>query len=96
MQRNQKARVAFHSSDVRGCPSICFHRHEVGKRQTAKTVAISLKCSIVCRTQHIDELIDAHIREAMDDVQHIFHGCPMRAAFVHAVSAAPGRWGRPL
>jgi len=78
MQRNQKARVAFHSSNVRGRLSICTHRHEVGKRQTAKTVAISLKCSIVCRTQHI------------------FHGCPMRAAFVHAVSAAPGRWGRPL
>jgi hypothetical protein len=53
MQRKQKARVAFHSSDVRGRPSICTHRHEVGKRQTAKTVAISLKCSIVCRTQHI-------------------------------------------
>jgi hypothetical protein len=53
MQRMQKARVAFHSSDVRGRPSICNNRHEVGKRQTAKTVAISLKCSIVCRTQHI-------------------------------------------
>ena len=53
MQRMQAARVAFQSSYVRGRPSICTHRHEGGKRQTAKTVAISLKCSIVCRTQHI-------------------------------------------
>ena len=53
MQRMQKARVAFLRSNVRGRLSICTHRHEVGKCQTAKTVAISLKCSIVCRTQHI-------------------------------------------
>ena len=72
LQRLQKAGVAFLCSDVRGRLSICIHRHEVGKRQTAKTVVISLICSIVCRTQHIFHGCPDAVARAV------------RPAFVHA------------